>query len=67
MEMTKRNPDLLTAVEAAAFLDLTPNTLAVFRCTGRHALPFLKIGGNVRYRRSDLEAWMESRLRTATE
>lgn len=66
MEALKRNPDLLTAEEAAAFLDVAPNTLAVFRCTGKHSLPFIKIGRNVRYRRSDLERWLESRTRTAT-
>jgi predicted DNA-binding transcriptional regulator AlpA len=30
---------------------------------GRYALPFIKIGRNVRYRRADLLAWLEKRTR----
>jgi len=48
---------------AAAVLDVSPGTLSVWRSTGRYALPFLKIGRKVRYRRSDLQAWMDSRTR----
>lgn len=51
---------LLTEPEAASILDVEPASLAVYRCTGRHGIPFIKIGRNVRYRRSDLEAWLTS-------
>lgn len=54
---------LLDEVAAAAVLDVSPSTLSVWRSTGRYNLPFLKVGRKVRYRRSDLEAWIESRLR----
>ena len=53
--------DLLTEEEAAYVLDLKRGSLAVFRSTGRHGIPFIKIGRNVRYRRSDLEDWLISR------
>lgn len=55
---------LLTDEEAAYLLDLEPESLAVFRSTGRHQIPYIKIGRNVRYRRSDLEAWLVSRTHT---
>ena len=55
--------DLLDEKEAAEVLTLSPGTLSVWRSTGRYALPFLKIGRKVRYRRADLLAWMESRTR----
>lgn len=55
---------LLTDEEAAYVLDLDPDSLAVFRSTGRHQIPYIKIGRNVRYRRSDLEAWLISRTHT---
>ena len=56
--------DLLDEKEAAQFLDgVTPGTLSVWRSTGRYNLPFIKIGRNVRYRRSDLIAWLEKRTR----
>jgi excisionase family DNA binding protein len=53
--------DLLDEVQAAAALDVTPGTLAVWRSTGRYKLPFIKVGRKVRYRRADLEAWLEAR------
>ena len=55
--------DLLDDKSAAAILDVSPGTLSVWRSTGRYGIPFLKIGRLVRYRRSDLEAWLESRVR----
>lgn len=55
--------DLLDDHAAAAMLDVSPGTLSVWRSTGRYALPFIKIGRKVRYRRADLFAWMEQRTR----
>lgn len=56
--------DLMTEAQAAIELDTTVGTLQVWRSTGRYALPFIKIGRNVRYRRADLTAWIESRTRS---
>ena len=53
--------DLLNEVSAATLLGVTPGTLSVWRCTGRYNLPFIKIGRKVRYRRSDLIAWLNTR------
>jgi excisionase family DNA binding protein len=61
--LLKRGADLLDDNAAAALLDVSPGTLSVWRSTGRYALPFLKVGRKVRYRRSDLLAWLESRTR----
>lgn len=55
--------DLLDEQAAAALLTVAPGTLGVWRSTGRYNLPFLKVGRNVRYRRSDLLAWLEKRTR----
>jgi excisionase family DNA binding protein len=55
---------LLDEQAAATYLDLKPGTLSVWRSTGRYAIPFVKIGRNVRYRRTDLDAWLEQRTRT---
>ena len=54
--------DLLDDKAAAAMLDVSPGTLSVWRSTGRYALPFLKIGRKVRYRRADHDAWLAARL-----
>lgn len=58
------NPGLLTEQQAAEYIGVSPGTLSVWRSTGRYCLPFLKIGHKVRYRLSDLEAWIKSRERT---
>ena len=60
---TQNTNDLLDEVSAAAILAVTPGTLAVWRCTGRYNLPFIKVGRKVRYRRSDLVTWLENRTR----
>jgi hypothetical protein len=57
--------ELLTEVEAALEIDVTPGTLSVWRSTGRYGIPFIKIGRKVRYRKSDLLAWLESRTRAS--
>ena len=57
--------DLLDEHAAAVMLDLSPGTLSVWRSTGRYNLPFLKIGRNVRYRRADLQTWLEARVRAS--
>jgi hypothetical protein len=60
----ERAGDLLAEKEAAGVLEVAPGTLSVWRSTGRYALPFVKIGAKVRYRRGDLQRWLESRTRS---
>lgn len=57
------NKDLLTPRDAADYIGVTIATLAVWRCTGRYAIPYVKVGGRVRYRKTDLDAWLDSRLK----
>jgi hypothetical protein len=51
---------------AAAYLGVQPQTLAVWRCTGRYGLPFEKIGRCVRYRQSALDAFRARQTFTST-
>lgn len=53
----------LTPKQAAAYLQVPESTLAVWRCTNRVVLPFFKLGHHVRYRRSDLKAFIERNMR----
>ena len=55
--------DLCDDKETADILGVSTGTLSVWRSTGRYRLPFIKVGRKVRYRRSDLLAWLESRTR----
>jgi excisionase family DNA binding protein len=52
--------ELLTTEETAAYLGVKPQSLAIWRLRGEN-LPFVKVGRLVRYRRSDVEKWIESR------
>ena len=50
---------LLTRKEAAEFLGLAPQTLAVWASTRRYDLPYIRVGRAVRYRFSALSAFLE--------
>ena len=63
VRLTAKLNELLDENQAAALLTVTPGTLSVWRSTGRYNLPFVKVGRNVRYRRCDLVAWLEARVR----
>lgn len=62
-DIVNRTRELLDEKQAAAFLTLSPGTLSVWRSTGRYKIPFIKIGARVRYKRTDLDAWLDSRIR----
>ena len=49
--------------EAADYLNVKPQTMAVWRCNG-NGPKFVKLNRAVRYRLSDIEAWLESRTAT---
>lgn len=52
--------ELLSREQAAAFLGIKAHTLAVWACSNRYPLPFIKVGRLVKYRRSDLEHFLAS-------
>ena len=63
MKQIEINNELLTEAQAAAYLGLkNPKTLAVWRCTKRYPLTYVKYGRTVRYRRKDLEAFIEAKV-----
>ena len=52
--------DTLTNTEGASqLLNIPANTLRKWRCTGENNIPFIKIGRQVKYRTSDLRAYIE--------
>ena len=56
-----RGSDLLSRAAAAEYIGVKPQTLAVWASTRRYSLPYVKSGRLVKYRRSDLDAWLASR------
>ena len=54
--------ELLTPVEAAQYLKLkNPHTLAVWRCTQRYDLAYVKVGHLIRYRIEGLDNFIKKR------
>lgn len=53
---------LLNRKEAARYLRTSPGTLAVWDCTKRYNLRPLKVGRAVRYRKTDLDKFLEELL-----
>lgn len=54
---------LLDRKAAAAYLGVKPGTLAVWDCTKKYDLNPLKVGKkSVRYRRADLDAFLQRQL-----
>ncbi len=51
---------LLTTEQAAELLLLSPQTLVVWRCTRRYALPFIRVGRLIRYRAEDVASFIEN-------
>jgi len=65
----KINDDpLYDRVQAAQYLgDIRPATLATWASTHRYNLPFIRVGRKIRYRRSDLDAFIASRREGGTQ
>jgi predicted DNA-binding transcriptional regulator AlpA len=53
---------LLTQAEVASFIGMSESWLAWHRWYG-DSIPFLKIGRSVRYRLSDVQAWVDQHQR----
>ena len=57
---------LLTPIQAADFLSLTPRWLELKRYHG-DGPPFVRVSARcIRYRLSDIEDWVDCRIRTST-
>ena len=58
--------EYMTPKEAAEYLRSSPSTLAKRRLAGGDSPPFTRIGAAIRYRKSDLDAWMAASVRRST-
>jgi excisionase family DNA binding protein len=62
--MVYYNSPLMDPDQAAAYLGVEPATLAIWRSTRRYPLRYVKVGRHVRYRKSDLDAFLDKRTVT---
>ena len=56
-----QNAELYTRQMAAEYLGVKTTTLAVWAVNKRYSLPYVKVGRLVKYRLSDLEAFITAR------
>lgn len=63
--VTASPPALRTTAEAAAYLKLKPSTMEQHRWKGG-GVPFVRIGRSVRYRQSDLDAFIDAQVYSST-
>jgi excisionase family DNA binding protein len=57
----RKQSDLVSREEAAAYLGVSPKTLATWASTKRYPLPLVKVGRAVKYRVSALDNFIASR------
>lgn len=53
---------LMTQSEAAAYLHTTVGTLNSWRHYGKDKIPFIRWGNRIRYRKEDLDAWIQAHI-----
>ena len=58
--------EMVTPKQVSRSINVTEGTLQVWRSTGRYDLPYIKIGGKVMYRISDINKFIESRKHSHT-
>jgi len=63
----KAMSNLLTRGKVAEILGVAVQTLAKWACYGGNGLPFVRLGGLVRYRMEDVEAFITNNLRCAAQ
>jgi predicted site-specific integrase-resolvase len=57
--MDQQLSKLLTEIETAEILGVSPTTLATWRCTRRYPLPYVRVGRRaIRYRAEDVAAFV---------
>jgi excisionase family DNA binding protein len=62
---TSRVPEMLTTQQAADYLGVKGSTLTVWRCRRTYEIPFVKVGSKVRYRKGDLDDFLQRRTKDA--
>ena len=58
-------PELMTQEEVSALFDVSMPVLANWRSAGKGP-KFVKLGGRVKYRKADVEAFINSNVRQST-
>lgn len=54
--MKDPSPDLMTVEQVSDYLQLSTRTIYALRA--RNAIPFIRLGSALRFRKADVEAWL---------
>jgi len=63
---SESNRALLGNTAAAQYIGIEPGTLEVWRSTKRYVIPYIRSGRLIKYRKIDLDTWLQSRTVGAT-
>ena len=55
--MSGNTEQLWNVTDVARFLDVPIS--AVYKMTSRNTIPYIKLGGRLRFRRADVERWLD--------
>ena len=64
---TRPEDERLDTPQAAGYIGIKSHTLEIWRSTGRHRIPYIRVGRLIRYRQSALDSWLASRTVNAAE
>ena len=64
--LNNNNDCLMNTKETAIYLGVKEGTLAVWRTNKTYPIPYIKIGSHIKYRKSDLDKWIEDRTVSPT-
>ena len=53
--------ELLTPPQVAKIVGLDARTLANWRASGAETLPYMKVGGRIRYSPEDVQEWLKGK------
>ena len=54
--------EFMTTQELADYLKVKKQTLEVWRSKNINKIPYIKVGASVRYRKSDVEKWIQRQI-----
>ena len=60
--MDNAETPILNTAEAAQYLGVSANLLKSDRAHGHIGIPFFRVGDLVKYRRADLDAWIDRKV-----
>lgn len=59
-ELQKNVREIMSRKEAADYLGISESTMANWACTKKYHIPYFRVGRKVKYRRQDLDEFMEN-------